>query len=215
MKNKGNLILTVVFSLVLMFTFMFEASADSKKSNRLHIDLNLPASFSITYNAGLENGKKTGLIKYVKTSQGDYLSSTLQNVSELRIKNGNSCDIYRGRSLKFVETRAFVESHMELTKRETVQMEINKTFANKEFAFTKDIVAHSVLGRTCEKYTFDNNYGGTRVILEYWIDTATGVCLKYIQNYYQKEKIVHNLQMEAIEFLTGGDIRLPDPTKKS
>ena len=178
--------------------------------NMDYINNNLPASYHIVYNITMhQNGETDGTtLEQIRTPEGFYFGQD-EDDGMLFIKNGNNYDTYYGYDGEFENAGMAYTKDMV----EAMMFGINgymTTYTAFSSQLGKSVGSVTVAGRNCEKYTFKNSSVpgiGYKMDYTYYIDKATGVCLKVdMEIQGGGEKVGY--EFEASKFETSG-VSLP------
>lgn len=188
------------------------AGADNLDYTWEYILSHLPAEFSISYKIILNDdyGQETFYSKVVRTSKGYYFEGEggPEN-SDLYIKNGDKYDnyYYDYYEKKFVFNDGYPQSSQSsLDDKFLISCGIYMAPWATTTGFTKS-GSQTIAGRSCDKYIFNAVAPGVNISYTYFIDKATGVCLKMTFEASAGSQY-GGYEFECIEFKTTG-VTLP------
>jgi len=169
-------------------------------------------NYKITYKyTYTEEGDEYGFFEktMIYTPIGLYTALNFSNDSYiyyLYVKNNSGTyDYYYGNP---IDGFVLSETAEQLTEEEReLETFLEMTYYNTSKSKLKKNGADMILGRNCEKYTYTIAAYGVTVTKTYWIDKATGVCLKYTWTDSIKGQS-ETANFECTEFKIGG-VELP------
>ena len=176
-----------------------------------YIAQNLKGDYSITYKYSI-SGQDDLIMTHTKTSAGYYYN--YMGMEGLFVKNGDKYDTYQGSA----ETGFTKVDFMDPLTEEEVKNDSMYSlvygmidgfmiqYGNDTSGMKKDGTA-TVAGRNCEKYTFQIAGMGAAYKYSYYIDKATGVCLKWDYDVAAGGQAA-SMTFECTEFKTSG-VTLP------
>ncbi len=179
-----------------------------------YIDEHLKGDYSITYKMtynekGVESTSYQ--VKMMHNSEG-YFIYMGEDSGMLYIKNGENYDLYIGDSTngyEYLEGVSYTEE--EVKSYAQAFLGYMSAYSQFEDGLNKK-GTETIAGRSCEKYSYEFTWLGSKLNYDYYIDKETGVCMKYyVEGSYQGEG--GNYQYECTEFKTSG-IVLPSYAKR-
>lgn len=215
MKKKFILIIALVLTAVFTAGFLTACGGDDGSGGDFeygseYIKNHLGTNYSITYKfTSFVDGKESNYSQTnIRTSEGVYLSVSSDTGSSiihyLWIKNpsgkydyytGNPTDGFSKTSLEYTESEIDLQS--------TVFLEYMSSYNVYKSGLKKDGTA-TVAGKSCEKYTYNYSYPGHGTYkFSYWIDKASGVCLKYAWDVVVSGEGSGGYTFECTEFKIG------------
>jgi len=168
-----------------------------------YIDQHLTGDFAVSYDSVTEGSGTAERYALTRTAEGYYLEAVTTVM--LYLKSGDGYDCYMrlsdGKFQKVAPaTQAQVDSSVAAVTDMFVQ-HVGQSWGLK-YAGTETIA-----GRDCDKYAAEVPSGGGSLTVAYWIDKATGVCLKYDYISHSPGE-TQNLGFVALEFKTS-NVTLP------
>ena len=215
-------------------------SADGKTTNEWTVTItktggdgsditkNRPAVYSITLsgNQNSDNGYHMTYTKLsIMTADGyyektDYSDTETSGVGEdwfvLATKTsywqGNIVNLITGQSGSgsTSETYSSEEQTLYYANQKAVELNASMVWWSEYTIASVRIGSEIFLGRDCAKFVYESNSSETNRKTEYWIDKATGACLKYIDDLQTTEGYVKT-SWACTEFKIGGVTLPPHP----
>jgi len=176
-----------------------------------YIAQNLKGDYSISYKY-TSGGESALTMAYAQTSEGYYYN--YMGTEGLFIKNGDKYDTYQGTTESGFEKVDFMDpiSEEDLKNDGTYSAVFSMLdgFMIKYNENTSDMKKDgtaTVAGRDCDKYTYQIAGAGMAYKYSYYIDKATGVCLKWEYDMAAGGE-TGGMTFECTEFKTS-DVSLP------
>ena len=178
------------------------------------MDQNLRGDYSITYELTSSDSDERYVTTFAQTSKGRYISYGDGDVLYI-MNSDNKYEMYsrnwEGIFEKDEYTNAMTEEELEENFMYIAATAMIKGYMmqySDNIAGLKKSGSAKVAGRDCDKYTFGLSLFGVSMKYEYYIDKATGVCLKWYWDAAAGGQS-EGYSFECIEFKTSG-VTLPN-----
>lgn len=169
--------------------------------SRDYVDQHLTGDFSIRFDVA--SGPSASLsMAMMRTSEGYYFD--LSGAETLYIKNGDAYDVYQGAAGHFAQVGQAAQADVDEGMSSILDSMVMYDTADIHL---KKAGTETVAGRDCDKLSASVSVLGKQASATFWVDKATGVCMKY-EVIDATGSLVQSLAYVVTEFKTS-NVTLP------